>query len=60
MKMNIIKKFQNIYLKKKIFLIDIYKKYNSKKKNAFKIIVFKKKVLRKENGLSLISGLRFF
>ena len=50
-----------IYLfKEKSFLIDIYKKYNSKKKKALlRLLSSTEKILRKENGLSLISGLRF-
>ena len=41
-------------------LIDIYKKYNSKKKKALlRLLSSTEKILRKENGLSLISGLRF-
>ena len=50
-----------IYLfREKIFLIDIYRKYNSKKKKALLTLLYAtEKMLRKESGLSLISGLRF-
>tara|TARA_B100001057_G_scaffold449015_1_gene489841 strand:- start:1141 stop:2079 length:939 start_codon:yes stop_codon:yes gene_type:complete len=50
-----------IYLyKEKDFLIDIFKKYNIKKKKALLgLLSSTEKVLRKESGLSLMSGLRF-
>ena len=50
-----------IYLfKEKKILIDIYKKYNLKKrKMLLRLLSSTDKILRKESGLSLISGLRF-
>ena len=50
-----------IYLfKEKNFLVDIYKKYNSKKKKMLlRLLSVTEKVLREENNLSLVSGLRF-
>ena len=50
-----------IYLfKEKNYLIDIYRKYNSKKKKMLlKLLSSTESVLRKESGLSLIVGLRF-
>ncbi len=50
-----------VYLfREKSFLIDIYRKYNSKKKKALLTLLYAtEKMLRKESGLSLISGLRF-
>ena len=50
-----------IYLfKEKKILIDIYKKYNLKKrKMLLRLLSSTEKILRKESGLSLISGLRF-
>ena len=50
-----------IYLfREKIFLIDIYRKYNSTKKILLlKLLSSTERVLRKEGGLSLVSGLRF-
>ncbi len=51
-----------VYLfKEKNFLIDIYKKYNSKKKKTLlRLLSSAEKILRKESNLSLIFGLRFF
>ena len=50
-----------IYLfKEKNFLVDVYRKYNSKKKKMLlRLLFLTEKILRKENGLSLVSGLRF-
>ena len=50
-----------IYLfKEKNYLIDIYRKYNSKKKKMLlKLLSSTESVLRKESGLSLVVGLRF-
>ncbi len=50
-----------IYLfREKNYLIDIYRKYNSKKKKMLlRLLFLTEKILRKENGLSLVSGLRF-
>ena len=50
-----------VYLfREKSFLIDIYRKYNSKKKKALlTLLSITEKMLRKESSLSLISGLRF-
>ena len=50
-----------VYLfREKSFLIDIYRKYNLKKKKALlRLLSSTEKILRKESGLSLISGLRF-
>ena len=50
-----------IYLfKEKKFLIDVFRRFNSKKKKLLvKLLSSTEKILRKENNLSLISGLRF-
>ena len=50
-----------IYLfKEKRFLIDIYRRFNSKKKKLLvKLLSSTEKILRTENNLSLVSGLRF-
>ena len=50
-----------IYLfKEKRFLIDIYRRFNSKKKKLLiELLSSTEKILRNENNLSLISGLRF-
>lgn len=50
-----------VYLfKEKYFLIDVYKKYNSKKKKLLlDLLSYTEKILRKQSGLSLIFGLRF-
>ena len=50
-----------VYLfREKSFLVDIYRKYNSKKKKALlTLLSTTEKMLRKESDLSLISGLRF-
>ena len=43
------------------FLSEIYKKYNSNKKQVLlKLLSSTEKILRKQNTLSLIAGLRFF
>lgn len=51
-----------IYLfKEKKYLIDIFRKYNSKKKKLLLgLILSTEKALRKDSSLSLIFGLRFF
>ena len=50
-----------IYLfKEKRFLIDIYRRFSSKKKKLLiELLSSTEKILRNENNLSLISGLRF-
>ena len=50
-----------VYLfKEKNYLIDIYRKYNSKKKKMLlKLLSSTESILRKESGLSLVVGLRF-
>ena len=50
-----------IYLfKEKNYLIDIYRKYNFKKKKMLlNLLSSTESILRKENGLSLVVGLRF-
>ena len=50
-----------VYLfKEKNYLIDIYRKYNSKKKKMLlKLLSSTESVLRRESGLSLVVGLRF-
>tara|TARA_B100000989_G_scaffold254407_1_gene203111 strand:- start:1062 stop:2000 length:939 start_codon:yes stop_codon:yes gene_type:complete len=50
-----------VYLfREKNFLIDVYRKYNSKKKKSLlTLLSTTEKMLRKESNLSLISGLRF-
>ena len=50
-----------LYLfKEKNYLVDIYRKYNSKKKKTLlKLLSSTESVLRKESGLSLVVGLRF-
>lgn len=50
-----------VYLfKEKSFLIDFYKKYNSKKKKLLlNLLSSVEKILRKQNDLTLASGLRF-
>ena len=54
------KKIPAYLFKEKIFLIDLFKQYNSRKKRLLlKLLFSTEKVLRKENSLSLISGLRF-
>tara|TARA_B100001057_G_scaffold441186_1_gene475619 strand:- start:1155 stop:2093 length:939 start_codon:yes stop_codon:yes gene_type:complete len=51
-----------VYLfKEKSFLIDIYRKYNNKKKRMLLDLLFtSEKLMRKNSDLSLIFGLRFF
>ena len=54
------KKIPAYLFKEKIFLTDLFKQYNSRKKRLLlKLLFSTEKVLRKENSLSLISGLRF-
>ena len=54
------KKIPLYLFKEKNYLIDIYKKYNSrKKKMLLKLLSSTESVLRKESGLSLAVGLRF-
>ena len=54
------KKIPMYLFKEKNFLIDIYRKYNSKKKKMLlKLLSSTESVLRKESGLSLVVGLRF-
>ena len=50
-----------VYLfKEKNYLIDIYRKYNSKKKKMLlKLLSSTESILRKESGLSMVVGLRF-
>ena len=50
-----------IYLfKERSFLVDLYRKYNLKKKlSLLKLLSSSEKVLRKDANLSLIFGLRF-
>ena len=56
-----IKKIPIYLFKEKNFLIDVYRKYNSKKrKMLLRLLSSTEKVLRKENNLSLAFGLRFF
>ena len=55
-----IKKIPAYLFKEKKFLIDIYRRFNLKKKILLlKLLMTTEKALRKENDLSLISGLRF-
>ena len=54
------KKIQLYLFKEKNYLVDIYKKYNSrKKKMLLKLLSSTESVLRKESALSLVVGLRF-
>ena len=54
------KKIPLYLFKEKNYLIDIYRKYNSKKKKMLlKLLASTENVLRKESGLSLVVGLRF-
>ena len=54
------KKIPMYLFKEKNYLIDIYRKYNSKKKKMLlKLLSSTENVLRKESGLSLVVGLRF-
>ena len=50
-----------VYLfREKSFLVDVYRKYNSKKKKMLlRLLVVTEKILRKESDLSLVFGLRF-
>ena len=55
------KKIPLYLFKERNFLIDIYRKYNSKKKRMLlRLLSSVEIVLRKENDLSLAFGLRFF
>jgi len=54
------KKIPLYLFKEKNYLIDVYRKYNSKKKKMLlKLLSSTESVLRKESGLSLVVGLRF-
>ena len=54
------KKIPLYLFKEKNYLIDIYRKYNSKKKKMLlKLLSSTESVLRKESSLSLVVGLRF-
>ena len=54
------KKIPLYLFKEKNYLIDIYRKYNSKKKKMLlKLLSSTESILRKKNSLSLIVGLRF-
>ena len=54
------KKIPMYLFKEKRFLIDIYRRFNSKKKKLLiELLSSTEKILRNENNLSLISGLRF-
>tara|TARA_B100000886_G_C20408674_1_gene485981 strand:- start:210 stop:1148 length:939 start_codon:yes stop_codon:yes gene_type:complete len=54
------KKIPPYLFKEKNYLIDIYRKYNFKKKKMLlKLLSSTESVLRKESGLSLVVGLRF-
>ena len=49
----------NLFREKK-YLIEIFRKYNSKKKKLLlKLLSSTENILRKESGLSLVTGLRF-
>ena len=50
-----------VYLfREKKYLIEIFRKYNSKKKKLLlKLLSSTENILRKESGLSLVAGLRF-
>ncbi len=55
------KKIPLYLFREKGFLSEIYKKYNSNKKQVLlKLLSSTEKILRKQNTLSLIAGLRFF
>ena len=55
------KKIPTYLFKEKDFLIDVYRKYNSKKKKMLlRLLSSVEIILRKENNLSLAFGLRFF
>lgn len=54
------KKIPLYLFKEKNFLIEVYNKYNLKKKKMLiNLLASTEKVLRKESGLSMVSGLRF-
>ncbi len=54
------KKIPLYLFKEKNYLIDVYRKYNSKKKKMLlKLLSSTESILRKEGGLSLVVGLRF-
>ena len=55
------KKIPAYLFKEKSFLIDLYRRYNSKKRKLLlNLLSSTEKTLRRESSLSLISGLRFF
>ena len=55
-----VRKIPRYLFKERVFLIDIYKKYNVKKKKMLLALMDKtEKILRKESGLSVLLGLRF-
>ena len=54
------KKIPMYLFKEKRFLIDIYRRFNLKKKKLLiELLSSTEKILRNENNLSLMSGLRF-
>lgn len=54
------KKIPLYLFREKSYLVDIYKKYNSKKKKLLlRLLKSTESALRKESGLSLVIGLRF-
>ena len=54
------KKIPLYLFKEKNFLIEVYNKYNLKKKKMLiNLLASTEKVLRRESGLSTVSGLRF-
>ena len=54
------KKIPIYMFREKNFLIDIFKRYNQKKKKLLlKLLLSNEKLLRERGGLSLISGFRF-
>ena len=54
------KKIPMYLFKEKNYLIDIYRKYNSKKKKMLlKLLSSTESILRKQSSLSLVIGLRF-
>ncbi len=55
-----VKKIPMYLFKEKNYLIDIYRKYNfKKKKTLLNLLSSTESILRKESGLSLVVGLRF-
>ena len=60
MKTNIKKKIPLYLFKEKHKLIDIFRKYNSKKKKLLiELLSSTENVLRKDSNLSIVFGLRF-